>query len=42
MIFISHRGNCFGPNKNEENSPDYINKALNLGLSFYVLEDVES
>lgn len=28
MIYISHRGNTTGPNKNLENSPDYIVSAL--------------
>ena len=29
MIFISHRGNLSGINKNEENKPEYILNALN-------------
>ena len=28
MFFISHRGNLKGPNKNEENKIEYIDKAL--------------
>jgi hypothetical protein len=31
MIFISHRGNLYGPNPDEENRPDYINNSLSLG-----------
>lgn len=31
MIFISHRGNLYGKNKNEENHPDYIKHALSRG-----------
>jgi hypothetical protein len=31
MIFVAHRGNISGPNKEEENKPDYIQKALDLG-----------
>ena len=30
MILISHRGNIDGPNKERENSPDYIKEALDL------------
>jgi hypothetical protein len=33
MILISHRGNLNGINKERENSPDYIDEALN-GLNF--------
>ena len=32
MFYISHRGNVFGPNKNEENKIDYINYAIKLGF----------
>ena len=32
MIFVAHRGNVFGPNKDRENSPDQIAQALNLGF----------
>lgn len=28
MIFIAHRGNLEGPNKEKENHPDYIDQAL--------------
>jgi len=28
MILIAHRGNINGPNKERENTPDYINEAL--------------
>ncbi len=31
MILISHRGNINGKNPKLENTPDYIQKALNLG-----------
>lgn len=31
MIFISHRGNLAGPNPGRENSPDYIDEAINAG-----------
>jgi hypothetical protein len=31
MIFISHRGNIYGPNKNAENQPDYIRRTLLKG-----------
>ena len=33
MILISHRGNIDGKNPELENSPDYINKALNAGYN---------
>ncbi len=33
MILISHRGNINGKNSSEENKPDYINNALNLGYN---------
>lgn len=32
MYFISHRGNLDGPNKELENSPAYIEKAISLGF----------
>ena len=32
MILISHRGNVNGPNPNEENTKDYIKKAVSLGF----------
>jgi len=31
MKYIAHRGNINGPNINEENKPEYIKKALELG-----------
>ena len=31
MILISHRGNIFGPNKDRENSPEYIEEAIDAG-----------
>ena len=31
MILISHRGNIMGPNPEQENHPDYIREALNIG-----------
>lgn len=30
MIFIAHRGNLEGPNKDKENHPDYIDDAIDL------------
>jgi hypothetical protein len=38
MIIISHRGNLYGPDKENENKPDQIQKVLNLG--YYVEIDV--
>lgn len=38
FYFISHRGNLTGPNKELENNPDYIEKAIKLG--FHVEVDV--
>lgn len=32
MFFISHRGNISGPNKEYENKPEYIKKALTMGF----------
>lgn len=31
MIYIAHRGNLTGPNKEQENHPDYIMEAINSG-----------
>lgn len=31
MILIAHRGNIYGPNPARENSPDYIDEALDKG-----------
>lgn len=36
MKLISHRGNINGPNPLEENSPDYIERAINLGYDVEV------
>jgi hypothetical protein len=33
MILISHRGNLSGPQPKQENSIDYIDKALSLGFN---------
>ena len=33
MILIAHRGNLTGPNKPEENKPEYINRALEKGYN---------
>jgi hypothetical protein len=38
MIYISHRGNLNGPDKERENSPSYIMEALDRG--FHVEVDV--
>jgi len=38
MIFIAHRGNTNGPNKEEENKPEYLLKAINNG--FYIETDL--
>ena len=38
MIIISHRGNLYGPDKENENKPGQIQKVLNLG--YYVEIDV--
>lgn len=32
MIFIAHRGNINGPNLDKENSPKYIDRAINIGF----------
>jgi hypothetical protein len=31
MIYIAHRGNINGPNKERENHPEYIDEAIELG-----------
>lgn len=36
MIFISHRGNLNGTNSDRENSPSYIEEALNQGFDVEV------
>lgn len=36
MQIISHRGNLHGPNKDRENSPDYISEAMRLGYDVEV------
>ena len=36
MFFISHRGNISGIDKNNENRPEYIEKALSLGFDVEV------
>lgn len=36
MILIAHRGNISGPNKEKENSPEQIEKALSLGYDVEV------
>ena len=36
MFFISHRGNIYSADKINENHPDYINNALNLGYDVEV------
>ena len=36
MILITHRGNIQGPNKDSENSPDYIREALSMGFNVEV------
>jgi hypothetical protein len=36
MILISHRGNLNGPIKEQENSPEYLNKAIELGYDVEV------
>lgn len=38
MIYIAHRGNTDGPKPEQENSPEYIDKALSEG--FYAEIDV--
>lgn len=44
MIFISHRGNIEGPKRENENKPEYIDIALNLGfdveIDVWVIEGV--
>jgi hypothetical protein len=43
MIFIAHRGNLNGPNPERENTPSYIQEALDLGyhveIDVWVTED---
>lgn len=36
MYLISHRGNINGPSRDKENSPDYIEAALNAGFNVEV------
>jgi hypothetical protein len=36
MKLISHRGNLNGPNKDLENNPEYLNKAISLGYDVEV------
>ena len=36
MIYIAHRGNTDGPKSELENSPDYIEKAINEGFDVEV------
>ena len=36
MIFIAHRGNTKGPNKELENTPGYIDEALDNGFDVEV------
>ena len=36
MKLISHRGNINGPNKEQENHPDYITSALKQGYDVEV------
>ncbi len=38
MIYIAHRGNIRGPNPKRENSPDYIDEAIQSG--YYAEVDV--
>lgn len=40
MIYIAHRGNLQGPNKDWENHPDYIEYAINEGFDVEI--DVRS
>ena len=45
MKLIAHRGNIDGPNQSDENNPDYIDRAINLGydaeidLRYSIVED---
>lgn len=43
MIFIAHRGNLYGPNKERENRPDTIEEAISLGfhceIDIWAIED---
>jgi hypothetical protein len=36
MIYIAHRGNISGPEPANENKPQYINKALDLGFNIEI------
>ena len=36
MLKIAHRGNLYGPNHKLENSPDYLDKAIDLGFDIEV------
>ena len=36
MLLISHRGNCDGLNQKQENTPDYIDAAINRGYDVEV------
>jgi hypothetical protein len=36
MKLISHRGNLSGPQKDQENSPEYLNKAIVMGYDIEV------
>ena len=36
MIIISHRGNIDGPDLNQENSPKYLEKAIELGFEIEI------
>ena len=38
MIYIAHRGNVNGPNPREENKPEYLLNAINLG--YYIEADL--
>lgn len=44
MIKISHRGNLYGPNKELENTPEYIMQAVNSGydveIDFWVVDNL--
>ena len=41
MFFISHRGNISGPNKEYENKPEYIKKALTMGFDCEIDDFIE-
>jgi hypothetical protein len=38
MIYIAHRGNLFGPDKINENKPEYLLRAISNG--FYIETDL--